>query len=64
MPPGTTTRWIASGIRCAGAGSWITIPLPLRSTARLRWLTAPDGSGFLNDLPTLEYLIHDAVAPE
>ncbi len=60
VPPGATRDWIAPGIRCAGAGAWIATPWPLPAPGRLRWLVVPDGSGSLNDLPTIEQLVHAA----
>ncbi|MBT2511390.1 hypothetical protein J7I98_37395 [Streptomyces sp. ISL-98] len=59
VPPGATTCWLASGIRCAGKGTWIATPWPRPTRGRLRWLVLPDGNGSLNDLPTLEHLLHD-----
>jgi hypothetical protein len=60
VPPGATTGWLASGIRCAGKGAWIATPWPRPTHGRLQWLVLPDGNGSLNDLPTLEHLLHDA----
>ncbi len=64
VPPGATTCWLASGIRCAGKGAWIATPWPRPTRERLRWLILPDGNGSLNDLPTLEHLLHDATTHE
>ncbi|OEJ22835.1 hypothetical protein AR457_35505 [Streptomyces agglomeratus] len=60
VPPGTTACWLASGIRCAGAGAWIATPWPRPAPGRLQWLVLPDGTGALNDLTALEHLLHDA----
>ncbi|MFD5102731.1 hypothetical protein [Streptomyces albidochromogenes] len=60
VPPGATAGWFASGIRCAGTGTWIATPWPRPAGGRLRWLVLPDGTGALNDLTTLEHLMHDA----
>ncbi|MBT2401201.1 hypothetical protein [Streptomyces sp. ISL-100] len=63
VPPGATTSRPAPGIRCAGKGSWIATPWPRPTRGRLQWLVLPDGNGSLNDLPTLEHLLHDATTP-
>ncbi|MBA0051846.1 hypothetical protein E0L36_13345 [Streptomyces sp. AJS327] len=62
VPPGTAERWIGSGIRCAGQGSWIAVPYPGRPTGGARWLVPPDGSGTLNDPVALELALHEAAA--
>lgn len=45
VPPGTATRWLGTGVRGAGAGTWIVVPYPGRVTGGVRWLVAPDGAG-------------------
>lgn len=47
LPPDPQGRWIGSGIRYAGQGSWIAVPAPHRLGGRLRWLVPPDGTGAL-----------------
>ncbi|MFK4100268.1 hypothetical protein ACI2L1_09365 [Streptomyces sp. NPDC019531] len=47
LPPDSDGRWIGSGIRYAGRGSWIAVPAPHRAEGRLRWLVPPDGTGAL-----------------
>src|SRR3954447_7306198 len=32
VPPGTAARWLGTGIRTAGAGTWIVAPYPGRGT--------------------------------
>lgn len=32
VPPGTAARWLGTGIRTAGLGTWIVVPYPGRST--------------------------------
>jgi hypothetical protein len=44
VPPGTAARWLGTGIRTAGSGTWIVVPYPGRVTGGVRWLvprTAP-----------------------
>ncbi|MFC9329458.1 bifunctional DNA primase/polymerase [Kitasatospora sp. NPDC057015] len=63
VPPGTAARWLGTGVRVAGAGSWILLPPPSRRAGGcLRWLVAPDGSGRLTDPVLLELALHDAAA--
>ncbi|MFE3771857.1 bifunctional DNA primase/polymerase [Streptomyces sp. NPDC059122] len=62
VPPGTTTRWLGTGIRGAGPGTWIVVPHPGRATGGVRWLVPPDGSGTLTDPVALELAQHTAVA--
>ncbi|MFF3939858.1 hypothetical protein [Streptomyces phaeofaciens] len=62
VPPGTAARWIGTGIRTAGAGTWIVVPYPGRSTRGVRWLVPPDGSGTLTDPALLELAMHEAAA--
>jgi hypothetical protein len=64
VPPGTAERWIGTGIRSAGSGTWIVVPHPDsgRTTGGTRWLIRPDGSGTLNDPALLELAMHEAAA--
>ncbi|MFG3657835.1 hypothetical protein [Streptomyces sp. NPDC047706] len=62
VPPGTASRWLGTGIRTAGAGSWIVVPYPGRATGGVRWLFPPDGSGTLTDPALLELAMHEAAA--
>lgn len=62
VPPGTAARWVGTGIRTAGAGTWIVVPYPGRSTGGVRWLVSPDGSGTLTDPALLELAMHEAAA--
>ncbi|MFJ9418260.1 hypothetical protein ACIRPT_29510 [Streptomyces sp. NPDC101227] len=62
VPPGTTGRWLGSGVRGAGRGSWIVVPFPGRAPGRVRWLVPPDGSGTLTDPFVLELALHEAAA--
>ncbi|MFB7735852.1 hypothetical protein ACFC08_15980 [Streptomyces sp. NPDC056112] len=62
VPPGTAARWLGTGIRTAGPGTWIVVPYPGRSTGRVRWLVTPDGSGTLTDPALLELAMHEAAA--
>ncbi|QNP69886.1 hypothetical protein IAG44_10780 [Streptomyces roseirectus] len=62
VPPGTAARWIGTGIRGAGNGTWIVVPYPGRSTGAVRWLVPPDGTGMLNDPALLELAMHEAAA--
>ncbi|MFD9029860.1 hypothetical protein ACFVZW_01660 [Streptomyces sp. NPDC059567] len=60
VPPGTATRWLGTGVRSAGRGTWIVVPYPGRATGGVRWLIPPDGSGTLNDASLLELAMHEA----
>ncbi|GGW07788.1 bifunctional DNA primase/polymerase [Streptomyces narbonensis] len=60
VPPGTAARWLGTGVRSAGAGTWIVVPYPGRATGGVRWLVAPDGAGTLNDTSLLELAMHEA----
>lgn len=60
VPPGTVTRWIGSGVRGAGRGTWIVVPYPGRASGGVRWLIPPDGSGTLTDPALLELAMHEA----
>ncbi len=62
VPPGTAARWLGTGIRTAGAGTWIVVPYPGRSRGSVRWLVPPDGSGTLTDPALLELAMHEAAA--
>ncbi|MFF4400569.1 hypothetical protein [Streptomyces sp. NPDC001480] len=62
VPPGTAARWLGTGIRAAGPGTWIVVPHPGRATTTLRWLVPPDGSGTLTDPTLLELAMHEAAA--
>ncbi|CAM5259666.1 hypothetical protein [Streptomyces fumanus] len=63
VPPGTAARWLGTGIRTAGAGTWIVVPYPGRPPAgAIRWLIPPDGSGTLTDPALLELALHEAAA--
>ncbi|WP_407561514.1 hypothetical protein [Streptomyces sp. 184] len=62
VPPGTAARWIGTGVRSAGHGTWIVVPYPGRSTGGVRWLVPPDGSGRLTDPVVLEMAMHEAAA--
>ncbi|MFE2043983.1 hypothetical protein ACFXAZ_24250 [Streptomyces sp. NPDC059477] len=62
VPPGTAGRWVGKGIRTVGAGTWIVVPYPGRSTGGVRWLVPPDGSGTLTDPALLELAMHEAAA--
>lgn len=63
VPPGTAARWLGTGIRTAGSGTWIVVPRPGRSSpGGVRWLVPPDGSGTLTDPALLELAMHEAAA--
>ncbi|MFE4516672.1 bifunctional DNA primase/polymerase [Kitasatospora sp. NPDC056783] len=62
VPVGTSARWIGTGVRSAGKGTWIVLPHPERASRAVRWLVPPDGSGRLNDLVLLELALHEAAA--
>ncbi|MFE6037291.1 hypothetical protein [Streptomyces sp. NPDC056452] len=62
VPPGTAARWLGTGIRGAGQGTWIVIPYPGRTVGGVRWLIQPDGSGTLTDATVLELAMHEAAA--
>ncbi|MFF3859013.1 hypothetical protein [Streptomyces sp. NPDC002209] len=62
VPPGTASRWIATGVRGAGRGTWIVVPYPGRHTGGVRWLVVPDGRGTLTDPVLLELAMHEAAA--
>lgn len=62
VPAGTVARWIGTGVRGAGRGTWIVVPYPGRATGGVRWLVQPDGSGTLTDPALLELAMHEAAA--
>lgn len=63
VPPGTAARWLGTGVRAAGTGTWIVVPYPGRvSGGGVRWLVPPDGSGTLTDPALLELAMHEAAA--
>ncbi|QHA07143.1 hypothetical protein GQF42_31010 [Streptomyces broussonetiae] len=62
VSPGTAARWVGTGIRAAGSGTWIVVPHPGRTTRGVRWLVPPDGSGTLTDAALLELAMHEAAA--
>ncbi|UNO39678.1 hypothetical protein [Streptomyces sp. MST-110588] len=62
VPPGTVARWLGTGVRGAGRGTWIVVPYPGRATGGVRWLVPPDGSGALTDPAVLELALHEAAA--
>ncbi|MFI1651738.1 hypothetical protein ACH4XT_33100 [Streptomyces avidinii] len=62
VPAGTASRWLATGVRGAGRGTWIVVPYPGRATGGVRWLELPDGEGTLTDPAVLELAMHEAAA--
>ncbi|WP_328896650.1 hypothetical protein [Streptomyces sp. NBC_00236] len=63
VPPGTAARWVGTGVRSAGRGTWIVVPHPGRAVVgKVRWLIPPDGSGTLTDATLLELAMHEAAA--
>ncbi|MFJ2741286.1 hypothetical protein ACIO3O_16645 [Streptomyces sp. NPDC087440] len=63
VPAGTAARWLGTGVRGAGRGTWIVVPYPGRATAGgVRWLVAPDGRGTLTDPALLELSMHEAAS--
>jgi hypothetical protein len=62
VPPGTAARWLGTGIRAVGRGTWIVVPYPGRPTGGVRWLVPPDGTGHLTDPVVLELALHEAAA--
>jgi len=62
VPAGTAARWVGTGIRTAGSGTWIVVPYPGRPAGGVRWLVPPDGSGTLTDPALLELAMHEAAA--
>lgn len=62
VPPGTAQRWLGTGVRTAGHGTWIVVPYPGRVGGGVRWLIQPDGTGTLTDPSLLELAMHEAAA--
>jgi hypothetical protein len=62
VPAGTVARWLGTGVRSAGRGTWIVVPYPGRAAGGVRWLVPPDGSGTLTDPGLLELAMHEAAA--
>ncbi|MER5441722.1 hypothetical protein [Streptomyces sp. NPDC002790] len=62
VPAGTATRWLGTGVRAVGRGTWIVAPYPGRLAGGVRWLVPPDGSGTLTDPAVLELAMHEAAA--
>ncbi|WP_306318907.1 MULTISPECIES: hypothetical protein [unclassified Streptomyces] len=63
VPAGTAARWIGTGVRGAGHGTWIVVPYPGRlAGGTLRWLVPPDAAGTLTDPALLELAMHEAAA--
>ncbi|MFB4421612.1 hypothetical protein C5F59_011025 [Streptomyces sp. QL37] len=62
VPPGTAARWVGTGIRGVGDGTWIVVPRPGSTVGGARWLIPPDGSGTLTDATLLELALHEAAA--
>lgn len=62
VPPGTAARWLGTGVRAVGRGTWIVVPYPGRPTGGVRWLVPPDGTGHLTDPVVLELAMHEAAA--
>ncbi|AIJ13053.1 hypothetical protein ACQ9AR_21920 [Streptomyces lividans] len=63
VPAGTAARWLGTGIRTAGLGTWIVVPHPGGlSSGGTRWLIPPDGTGTLTDPSLLELAMHEAAA--
>ncbi|MER5641553.1 hypothetical protein ABT095_32005 [Kitasatospora sp. NPDC002227] len=59
VPVGTAARWVGTGIRSAGQGTWLAVPHP---GSMLHWRVPPDGSGRLVDPLLLELALHEAAA--
>ncbi|MEU4686237.1 hypothetical protein [Streptomyces xinghaiensis] len=62
VPPGTAERWVGTGMRAVGRGTWIVVPYPGVATGGVRWVVPPDGAGTLNDPVLLELALHEAAA--
>ncbi|MFG2297221.1 bifunctional DNA primase/polymerase [Streptomyces sp. NPDC048603] len=62
VPAGTTSRWLGTGVRGAGRGTWIVVPYPGRGGGGARWLVVPDGQGTLTEPAVLELAMHEAAA--
>ncbi|MFF3957517.1 hypothetical protein ACFYY1_30535 [Streptomyces sp. NPDC001890] len=65
VAPGTAARWVGTGVRGVGQGTWIVVPHPGRAAdGEVRWLIPPDGSGTLTDATLLELAMHEAAAAQ
>ncbi|WP_240965649.1 hypothetical protein [Streptomyces zingiberis] len=62
VPPGTAERWVGTGVRAAGRGTWIVVPYPGVATGGVRWVVRPEADGTLNDPVLLELALHEAAA--
>jgi hypothetical protein len=62
VEPGTTDRWLGTGVRGAGDGTWVVVPYPGRMADGVRWLVSPDAAGTLTDVTLLELAMHEAAA--
>ncbi|WP_231591095.1 hypothetical protein [Saccharothrix sp. ST-888] len=63
VPVGTAARWVGTGLRGAGAGTWVALPHPDRpGSSGVRWLVPPDGSGALTEPVLFEPALHEAAA--
>jgi hypothetical protein len=60
LPPDPVTRWVGSGIRYVGQGSWIAVPAPYRRAGAIRWLVPPDGSGAVHAPAAVELALQRA----
>ncbi|CAM5274533.1 hypothetical protein STENM36S_00683 [Streptomyces tendae] len=62
VPAGTAARWVGTGIRTAGLGTWIVVPYPGGLSSGDLRLIPPDGTGTLTDPSLLELAMHEAAA--
>ncbi|MFC9632626.1 hypothetical protein ACFTY8_25995 [Streptomyces mirabilis] len=60
LPPDPASRWVGSGLRHAGKGSWVAVPPPYRAARFLEWLIPPDGTGDLHTAVPLELALQRA----
>ncbi|MFF3658601.1 hypothetical protein [Streptomyces olivochromogenes] len=60
LPPDPASRWVGSGLRHAGKGSWVAVPPPYRAARFLEWLIPPDGTGALHGAVPLELALQRA----
>jgi hypothetical protein len=60
LPPDPASRWVGSGLRHSGKGSWVAVPPPYRSAPSLEWLIPPDGTGALHAAVPLELALQRA----
>ncbi|MCX4459629.1 hypothetical protein OG585_43580 [Streptomyces sp. NBC_01340] len=60
LPPDPASRWVGSGLRHSGKGSWVAVPPPYRSARSLEWLIPPDGTGALHAAVPLELALQRA----